>query len=203
MPTGSGSAPCDSAPGIGSSKFSSAARNSPSASKANPCTFGPGAKGQRSDIFELRAVIESLGEVFGPLHAVIAHSLGVMAFVIATRNGVGTNRAVCLSPGLNLDTFIRAFALTLALPEKVTRHLRRRLENFVGADFLQDFWQSLQNVPTLVIHDRDDQEIPWQEGRAMTEALPQGRFTATRGLGHNRILCDSGVIRSAVAFITG
>ena len=58
---------------------------------------------------------------------------------------------------------------------------------------------SLQ-TPTLVIHDRDDRQIPWSEGEALAAALPNAIFVKTEKLGHLRLLRDPEVIRRATRF---
>ncbi|WP_460503569.1 hypothetical protein, partial [Hymenobacter agri] len=55
----------------------------------------------------------------------------------------------------------------------------------------------------LVLHDEHDEIIPFAEGRHIAAAWPHAWLHATRGLGHNRILRDAGVIQHAVAFIAG
>ncbi len=159
--------------------------------------------GNRTDVFEIRDVIRRVAERFGPLDGVIAHSLGVLGFAAATRESFAPERAVCLSPGVNLDTFVRIFANTLHLPDRVTSELTDLLHAFVGPDFTRGLWDGLRDLPTLVVHDRDDADIPWGDGKAMADALPQARFIATRGLGHRGVLRDDQVVQSAVEFITG
>ena len=158
--------------------------------------------GSRTDVFEIRDVIRRVAERFGPLDGVIAHSFGVLGFALAARASFAPQRAVCLSPGVNLDTFIRVFAQTLHLPDRVTSELTDLLHAFVGPDFTRGLWDGLRDLPTLVVHDRDDADIPWGDGKAMADALPRARFIATRGLGHRGVLRDDQVVQSAVEFIT-
>ena len=55
----------------------------------------------------------------------------------------------------------------------------------------------------LVIHDRQDTQVPWQQGAALAQHWPGARLLTTRGLGHGRILEDDQVARAAVDFIAG
>jgi len=57
--------------------------------------------------------------------------------------------------------------------------------------------------PMLVIHDREDREVPFSEGRRHVLNWPGARLQATRGLGHRRLLEDPAVIEAAVDFISG
>jgi pimeloyl-ACP methyl ester carboxylesterase len=58
------------------------------------------------------------------------------------------------------------------------------------------------STPLLVIHDRDDKEVPFDVGRHIAESWPNAELVATEGLGHQRILRDEGVRDLAVSFVT-
>jgi pimeloyl-ACP methyl ester carboxylesterase len=58
-----------------------------------------------------------------------------------------------------------------------------------------------QLPPLLVIHDREDKQIPFGMGKAIAAAWQGAELLSTRGLGHNRILRDPEVVRSAIDFI--
>ncbi len=55
--------------------------------------------------------------------------------------------------------------------------------------------------PTLVIHDRHDREVRWEDGAAIAGAWPQAQLLTTEGLGHRRILQDASVIARIAGFI--
>ncbi len=59
---------------------------------------------------------------------------------------------------------------------------------------------SLQ-VPLLVIHDRNDKEVPVRSGQSIAEAWPDADLIITEGLGHQRILRADAVQNVAVSFI--
>jgi pimeloyl-ACP methyl ester carboxylesterase len=56
-------------------------------------------------------------------------------------------------------------------------------------------------TPLLVVHDRDDKEVPARVGRSIAEAWPNAALVLTEGLGHQRILRDETVNHFAVRFI--
>ena len=56
-------------------------------------------------------------------------------------------------------------------------------------------------IPSLLIHDTNDTDIPWQEGEAVARAWNDAKFIKTSGLGHRRILRDDFVIETTVAYI--
>src|SRR5438094_395807 len=56
-------------------------------------------------------------------------------------------------------------------------------------------------APLLVVHDRDDAEVPWQDGAIIARIWPGAVFSTTGGLGHRRILRDPCVVRGVTAFV--
>jgi pimeloyl-ACP methyl ester carboxylesterase len=61
----------------------------------------------------------------------------------------------------------------------------------------------LLHAEALVIHDKQDMQVPWKQGAALARHWPGARLMSTRGLGHGRILEDDAVARAAVDFIAG
>jgi hypothetical protein len=58
-------------------------------------------------------------------------------------------------------------------------------------------------VPLLVVHDRDDREVPWHDGAAIAAAWPGAALFTTEGIGHRKVLRDSRVVARVVDFLTG
>lgn len=158
------------------------------------------ATGKRTDLFEIVGTLKRLAEKEGPLRAVIAHSFGALALLTALQNGMQIERAVCINPAVHLDVLVDTFASTLRLPDAVATHLRDRVAAFIGEDFYRDLSMP-HGTPGLVIHDRDDQDIPWREGKAIADAWPGAQFVRTDGRGHRGILRDTTVIERAVGFV--
>lgn len=156
--------------------------------------------GNRTDIFEIVGALERLAEKEGPLQAAIAHSLGTLALLTALRNGMQIKRAVCISPAVHLDVLVDKFSSTLHLPVAVAKNLHDRVAAFVGEAFYRDLSMP-SGTPCLVIHDRDDQDIPWQEGKAIADVWPGAQFVRTEGRGHRRILRGTAVIDRVVRFV--
>lgn len=162
--------------------------------------------GSRTNLYEIAAALNAVVRAHGPVDAVITHSFGAPCTLMAMQDGLAIRRAVCISPPAEVETLLAAFAETLNLPPAVQARFRRRLET----DFGHDIWDRLSpshvvrtlDLPALIIHDRDDRAMLFEEGEALSRAWPGAEFHATRGLGHNRILADADVIARAVAFLT-
>jgi pimeloyl-ACP methyl ester carboxylesterase len=162
--------------------------------------------GDRTNILECTAVLQEFSRQYGKLHAAITHSFGGMVLTYAMSNGMQVDRVVCISAPAHVDYLLESFAQTLAIPEKVISDVHRRMDE----RFDDGFWETIStvvnvrglDVPALVIHDGEDHNVPWQQGKIIANAWPGARFMKTSGLGHGRILRDAGVVSAAVDFIS-
>ena len=164
--------------------------------------------GRRTTFFEIADVIDTLAQTFGPLHGIVTHSFGTPCATFVLHNGLRINRIVCLSPPAHFDSLLSTFSQRLQLPDRVTRKLMDMLERDFGTDLgervsTDTHVKKLSSIPALIIHDRDDRTIPWEEGEAVAKAWPNARLVLTKGLGHRRILADSEVVRKTVDFMMG
>jgi len=142
-----------------------------------------------------------------PLHAIIAHSIGAVATILALGRGLRVGRVVLLacSPWFSavVKAFLSSFNMSKTEEEAFIRLIKERLgkddwEPSTGNRILRGL-----NVPGLVIHDRQDRDVPVEHGMAIARAWPGARLITTDGLGHRKILNDPQVIEEALGFIKG
>ena len=57
------------------------------------------------------------------------------------------------------------------------------------------------SVPTLIVHDRKDFEVPYQQAIELEQANRFCELFTTEGLGHRRILRSPEVVNKTLAFI--
>lgn len=152
-----------------------------------------------------RALAAVAGQV-GPVHGLVGHSLGGAAATIALRDGLSAERVVLLSAPADVRRFSSAFFDYLRLPPGVRTAMRRNLE-----ERLRTSWEEL-HLPTiaqslraaaLLLHDRDDPDVPFGHAEEIAAAWPGATLIATTGLGHRAILRDPAVVRRAAAFLAG
>jgi pimeloyl-ACP methyl ester carboxylesterase len=140
----------------------------------------------------------------GPVSAVVGHSLGGFAAALAMKRGLAAQRAVFISPSANVNTYSAQFAELLGVKPPVMSSMRERLARRL--DFSWDhmdvpaFAPSMR-VPLLVIHDREDREVHWEDGAAIARSWPGAELVTTTGLGHHRIVSDSEVIGTVSSFL--
>jgi pimeloyl-ACP methyl ester carboxylesterase len=57
------------------------------------------------------------------------------------------------------------------------------------------------DVPLLVVHDRDDRVVAFEEGERLASAAPHGELAPTTGLGHRAILRAPDVVERITGFL--
>lgn len=155
--------------------------------------------------------IESVLEIdrkFGPFDAVIGHSLGGMALLNASNNGLKTNKIVIIGSGnVVLDIFVD-FVNKINMKPKQVELLRLYFEKKYNKKM--DSLSSYNNVskikvPVLVIHDENDDEIPVSCAKEIAKyfnpEVSGGKLLITKGLGHRKILGDSEVVNEIIGFL--
>lgn len=158
--------------------------------------------GQRTDIFQFSRALRAVADTRPPLRGIVAHSLGSLAVLDAGPSHLDADACVLISPGVHVDALVAAFADRVGLTERTSEALKRRVVSFVGSDYYDRLWNG-GAFPSLVIHDRDDDEIPWTEGQRVARKLDADRLHATDGLGHRRILRDPEVVAETIRFLDG
>jgi pimeloyl-ACP methyl ester carboxylesterase len=175
----------------------------PSHGRSDPGGSGPG----RSHAVEFANALAAVAAVHGPARAVVAHSMGAMATMVALRLGrLSVERLVFVAPMPELRSYLDRFAGTLGLG----RRARRRLDADLGArvgmlveEFeLRGLSPEFEPPPLLVVHDRDDRQLPWADSAALVDRWPHARLVTTQGLGHSRLLGDRAVHDEIVGFLS-
>jgi pimeloyl-ACP methyl ester carboxylesterase len=161
-------------------------------------------EGRQSTLPRIAAALEAIAEAHGPVHGLIAHSAGALAATRAIAAGLAPAAAVFVGPPADLVGPSLVFAEHMGLSRRVREHMQRHLEERVGVPWsafdITRLAPSL-SVPLLVLHDRGDGEVPWQNGARIAQAWPGANLLTTDGLGHRRILRDPMVVAGAASFI--
>ncbi|HVD14382.1 MAG TPA: alpha/beta fold hydrolase [Actinomycetota bacterium] len=165
-----------------------------------------GASGPRSStIPEAGEALLAVVARYGPAYGVVAHSLGATAAAVALRDGLRASRMVLIAPLAHPLPYSHAFAERLGFGERIRTRLVARIERRVGLPMSHfDVPGVARQVATpklLVVHDRDDRETSWSDGRAIARAWPDARLLTTTRLGHRRILHDPEVVAQVVGFL--
>ncbi|MDB5234427.1 MAG: hypothetical protein JWR44_1420, partial [Hymenobacter sp.] len=152
----------------------------------------------------VQAVVDTVGEV----RAIVAYSFGaasVAGLPVRPATGAQLPRLVLLSAPVSPRAVAARFADFLYLSNDMVERFAAHIQQTTGRS-AESFAAAVAG-PTigaekvLVVHDEDDEIVPFREGRQIVAAWPGAVLLPTRGLGHNRILRDAAVVQSAVNFI--
>lgn len=158
---------------------------------------------RRSNAVQFARALGSVGDEYGPAHAVVAHSLGAIAAGVARRSGwLTTDRLVLLAPltevAGQLDSFARLLRLgprvADRLPGEVAAHTGRTVSELTLAALIDPTPRSI-----LLVHDRQDRFTPCEPTVALAQQWRQAELVVTTGLGHSRVLSDPDVVDRVVA----
>jgi pimeloyl-ACP methyl ester carboxylesterase len=160
--------------------------------------------GSHATLDDLAEAVRAVAERVQSVHAVIAHSLGATATVVAMSRGLTVERAVLLAPPAEVPTFARAFGAAIGLPspriDGMLEVIEARLGGDLGAYDLRRLVPEL-HVPLLVLHDGEDRSVPFAHGKQVAQAAWSARLVRLAGLGHVGGLVDRAVVRLAVDFL--
>ena len=141
----------------------------------------------------------------GPVHAIVAHSFGAAAVLLAqSRGNVDAPRNVMIAPNAVVDDAVAKFARVVALDDRDRTTVEAQLaqQSGIGVDSLRlDQLVGVRESSLLVIHDCGDREVPFEDGQRLAMLWPDAQLVATDGLGHRRILRDPSVIAAVVGAV--
>ena len=160
--------------------------------------------GTHSSLPELANCIRQVADELGGIYAIVAHSLGGAATTYALAYGLDAKRAVFISPPADPREFLKSFGAALGFNDDVRARVTQRLEGRLGVPMEEMGVHAIaprMEIPLLVVHDRDDKEVPYSAGRGIASQWPGAELIITEGLGHQRILGDPNVKDAAVRFV--
>jgi pimeloyl-ACP methyl ester carboxylesterase len=153
----------------------------------------------------IRDAIEALAGTYGAAHAIVGHSGGCTPIAMALPQLAPPQRLVCFSPLVSLSGGLDRLHAKLAVSPAIAEAHRQRLRKHYGADSIEtfslDYLARHLAISGLIVHDRDDDEVPLTDAQALAQRWPRARLTVTQGLGHYRLLRDPETIEQVVQFI--
>lgn len=162
--------------------------------------------GRRSTLPDFAATLAEVARRHGEAAAIIGHSLGGAAAMLALANGVAARRAILIAPAADPQAAAWRFARFVGLAEHLGERLFEEYEarHPTRVATLQAHLNTPRIArPALIVHDLGDREVPWAEGERYARHWHGARLVTTTGLGHHRIVDDGDVIDGALRFLRG
>ena len=159
-----------------------------------------------------RAVL-AVADALGPFTGIVTHSFGGPVATLALEGGspihrkMDVEKIVLIASPHSIAKAARDFGNGFAFPESLQQRLRsevtRAADRPIDAINIGDMLATV-GKPVLVVHDTDDERVPFSEGEALiVGARGVATLMQTKGLGHERIVVMPNVVRAAVRFLAG
>ncbi|GAA0708301.1 alpha/beta fold hydrolase [Dokdonella soli] len=162
--------------------------------------------GRRTTLPGFAETLRAVARPFGTAAAVIGHSLGGAATLLALADGLQAQRAILIAPAADPIAAAQRFSRFVGLADYLSGRLFDEYEarHPTRVASLQAHLKAPTiGRPALIVHDLADREVPWQEGERYARHWPDARLLTTTGLGHHRIVDDADVINTALRFLRG
>jgi pimeloyl-ACP methyl ester carboxylesterase len=160
--------------------------------------------GRQTSIPHSAQALQAVGTALGPLHAVIAHSVGAAVVGEALHGSLDAGRVVMIGAPAHYAAYARQVAAFAGLDAEGTAQMLALLRERIGVDVHEVSLPARAarfTQPALFIHSADDRVVAIADSLASAAAWPGARHLRVDGLGHRRILGDAGVVAATVAFV--
>jgi pimeloyl-ACP methyl ester carboxylesterase len=162
--------------------------------------------GWRSNVPQFSRALFAAAARLGPLHGLVAHSLGSLAALHACARGLPVQRLALVAPPSTPAEFLDWFSASFGLPDNAGARMGRLIEQREGvplAEFEPAWLGEHVRQPCLIAHDQGDRIAPYESGVRLASSLPGARLYSVSGLGHRRILDDATIAALVVEHLQG
>lgn len=162
-------------------------------------------KGLKANPVVFSEAIQTVNTELGPFYGAIGHSMGACALAIAYDRGVDLGRYTLISSPACIYDVLRGFSFYMGLSASVSKEFIEIIEAEVGRPSKEldvGLMMKHHNKGILLIHAKDDLEIPYTSMNRIREKLQNVKSISLEGLGHRRILRDDNVMKNIVKFMT-
>jgi len=161
--------------------------------------------GNSTNVLRITDALNTVIQEFSPVESVIAHSFGAVVVTYALQQKLKLRQVVCISAPAQMLGAVQAFCRSLRLPKRAQNNFFQRINACFGADIWSRI-SPLKNVatlsiPALVVHDKNDTQVPFMHGESLVNAWSGAHFLVTNNLGHQRILRHPPTIELIVSFL--
>lgn len=163
------------------------------------------ASGREGPLPLLAQAISRIGQRLGPLHAVIAHSVGGASSALALQAySLEASRLVLIGAPHAVRYQAQAQARMQGLSQRAIKRMEQHMQQVLGAP-LEQFevpraLAGLKQTAVMLVHAKDDPVVPITAAQANAASCSAKTLWLENG-GHNRPLGDQMVIRAVMSFL--
>lgn len=170
---------------------------------------GPGGHGSRTTrVMELADAYRAMAGAYGPADLTLAHSMGAMAVLWAAGRGTPTGSLAFIAAATSVDPMVDWFSRVTGTGAHTRAGMVAAVEHAIGYPMAAFEAQTLATRAyrselrprLLVVHDTTDRSSPAAGSLRLVRAWPGAVQYITEGLGHRRVLSDTGVVVRVAAF---
>jgi len=161
--------------------------------------------GSHVDVMGYAECILAIAERVGPIHAIVAHSFGAAATLLALEKGLITDRVIFFSALNGIRGPLDYLADKLGISDEVLSSVKKSFEDKFNRSI--ESLEALKIVPQLitqpllVVHDKDDPILPFHNAVDLVGVWKNSELITTHGIGHETILDDPNLIEKVVCFL--
>lgn len=148
--------------------------------------------------------VRAVAKQLGPIDAVVGHSFGCVASIVAMATGFSTERAVLIASPVPRTrprgVHDRDYD---APPQVIERAMEMRNEG--EAERHEQLEETIRGLKAkaLIVHSIDDEQCPMQNAERLAELWPGSELLLVDGLGHRFVAQDAQVLERVVDFCEG
>ena len=160
--------------------------------------------GRTTTLVEMTEAVTAVARATGTPDAIVGHSLGAAAAILALRDGLPARSAALLAPVAEPWLFVRRLADLLSFSQARYEGLVGQIERRAGVGIHEiDGATAVRSLGAraLILHDPADRQVPFSQAEALAEAWRGAMLHPIRGLGHRRLLSDAEAIQRVVRHI--
>lgn len=161
--------------------------------------------GSKSNLLEFSQLLNELTQRYQSIEAIIAHSFGGMVSSYSlVRYQLPVKKVVLIAAPFSMLEVMRYYREGIKITEKITDRFLAKIEEKFGIhwkDFSGERIVPQQKIPALIIHDEDDFDVLYEQGKLLNQHWKNSELFTTKSLGHRRILKSEKVVEKTVDFI--
>lgn len=168
-------------------------------------------EGKRTNMMDVASVISEIAKDEDPFEAIIGHSFGAGTTLLSIdKYQVKTKKVILIASFSDVIWITNLFGEAFDLKKSTLEAMRKiSLKEFKYIYGIRWTWQDVSPLETiksvkgelLLIHDKEDHEVPYKQGKCLQNIAPHAQVMTTSGYGHRRILMYKKVVEATLEFI--